>query len=213
MKIVLATGNRGKLAELEALLAPLGIELVSQASLGITPAPEVRGTFVENALDKARHAARGAGLPALADDSGLVVPCLGGAPGIHSARYAALADPATPDAGRQANASDAANNARLLRELGDRLAGGARPAAYFFCSLVLVTHADDPAPLIASARWHGEICATARGSNGFGYDPHFYLPALGCTAAELDAASKGRLSHRGQATALLLRELRDLELP
>ncbi len=192
MKIVLASGNPGKLHELQALLGPLGVTVESQAALGIVPPPEERLTFVENALEKARHAARESGLPALADDSGLVVPALGGAPGIRSARYAG------------AEADAAANNAKLVAALGDL----ERPPAHFFCALVYLRHPEDPAPLIATARWHGVIVRTPRGDAGFGYDPHFYLPELQCTAAELPAAEKNRRSHRGQAMAALLQELR-----
>lgn len=192
MKIVLASGNRGKLAELRTLLEPLGMDVESQAALGIHPGPEDRATFVENALDKARHASRQAGLPALADDSGLVVPLLGGAPGIRSARYAG-------DAG-----DDDANNAKLVTAL----AGEDRPAAHYYCALVYLRHPDDPAPLVATARWHGVIIREPRGDGGFGYDPHFYLPDLQCTAAELPGHDKNRLSHRGQAMAELLTQLR-----
>jgi len=192
MKLILASGNRGKLAELRAMLEPLGVEVESQAALGILPAAEDRATFVENALDKARHAARQSGLAALADDSGLVVPMLGGAPGIRSARYA----------GDDADA--AANNAKLVQALGD----AERPAAHFYCAVVLLRHPDDPAPLVATARWHGVILREPRGGAGFGYDPHFYVPECGCTAAELDAADKNRRSHRGQAMAALIASLR-----
>ncbi len=192
MRVVLASGNQGKLAELGRLLAPLGLQMESQAALGISPAPEIRATFVENALDKARHASRCATLPALADDSGLVVPILGGAPGIRSARYA----------GEPGN--DAANNARLVAEVGD----GEAPQAYFYCALVYLRHADDPAPLIATGRWDGVIVRSPRGHGGFGYDPHFYVPELACTAAELPAHRKDRVSHRGRAMAALLTALR-----
>jgi XTP/dITP diphosphohydrolase len=192
MKIVLASGNRGKLAELAELLAPLHIEVESQAAFGIEPPEESRLTFVENALDKARYASRHTGLPALADDSGLVVPALGGAPGIRSARYA----------GDDADA--AANNAKLV----NALTGIDAPAAHFFCALVLLRHPEDPAPLVATARWHGVIVSDPRGRGGFGYDPHFLLPDLGCSAAELPAEEKNRLSHRGQAMAALLDALR-----
>jgi XTP/dITP diphosphohydrolase len=195
MKIVLASGNRGKLAELAELLAPLGIEVQSQSSFGIAAAPEERSTFVENALDKARHVALHSGLPALADDSGLVVPALGGAPGIRSARYAGQ------------NGDDAANNAKLIAALMD----AAKPRAHYYCALVYLRHPEDPAPLIATARWHGEILAAPRGSFGFGYDPLFYLPDLDCTAAELEPAEKNRISHRGRAMAALIEQLR-LEL-
>lgn len=192
MKIVVASGNRGKLAELTSLLAPLGIQLESQAALGIRPAPEERTTFIENALDKARHASRQSGLPALADDSGLVVPMLGGAPGIRSARYA----------GDEGDA--AANNAKLVAALGETV----EPPAHFYCALVYLRHPDDPAPLLATARWEGVILREPRGTEGFGYDPHFYLPELRRTAAELPAVEKNRLSHRGQAMSALLEQLR-----
>jgi len=193
MKIVLASGNRGKLNELRTLLEPLGISVESQAALGIRPAPEEQLTFAENALEKARHAARQSGLPAMADDSGLVVPALGGAPGIRSARYA----------GTEGDA--AANNAKLVAALSE----AEHPAAHFYCALVYLRHPEDPAPLIATARWHGTIVREPRGSGGFGYDPHFYLADLGRCAAELSAAEKNRLSHRGQAMAALLGQLRE----
>ncbi len=192
MKLILASGNAGKLAELRRLLEPLGIDLESQAALGIAPAAETRSTFVENALDKARHASRESGLPALADDSGLVVPMLGGAPGIRSARYAGD------------DADDDANNAKLIAALGD----AREPAAHFYCALVLLRHPEDPAPLVATGRWDGRILGEPRGDGGFGYDPLFLVPGAGCTAAELPAAEKNRLSHRGQAMAMLLESLR-----
>jgi XTP/dITP diphosphohydrolase len=192
MRIVLASGNRGKLSELSHLLAPLGIDVASQSAFAIEPAPEVRATFVENAIDKARHVALRAGLPALADDSGLVVPALGGAPGIRSARYA----------GEHGN--DAANNEALLAALADR----EDRQAHFYCALVLLRHAEDPAPLIATARWAGVILRQPRGEGGFGYDPLFYLPEFGQTAAELAPADKNRVSHRGRAMAELLQQLR-----
>ncbi len=192
MKLILASGNAGKLAELRRLLDPLGIDLESQAALGITPAAETRATFLENALDKARHASRESGLPALADDSGLVVPMLGGAPGIRSARYAGD------------DADDAANNAKLIAALGD----AREPAAHFYCALVMLRHPEDPAPLVATGRWNGRILREPRGDGGFGYDPHFLVPEAGCTAAELPAAEKNRRSHRGRAMAVLLESLR-----
>ena len=192
MKIVLASGNRGKLAELKALLSPLGISVASQSAMGIRPIAEQRSTFIENALDKARHASREAGLPALADDSGLVVPLLGGAPGIRSARYAGAAG------------DDRANCAKLVAAL----AGVELAAAHFYCALVYLRHPEDPAPLVATARWEGRIISKPRGDAGFGYDPHFYLPELDVTAAELPATEKNRLSHRGRALALLLLQLR-----
>ena len=192
MKLILASGNAGKLAELRRLLEPLGIDLESQAALGILPAAENRSTFIENALDKARHASRESGLPALADDSGLVVPVLGGAPGIRSARYAGD------------DADDAANNAKLIAALGDLR----EPAAHFYCALVMLRHPEDPAPLVATGRWNGRILHEPRGDGGFGYDPHFLVPEADCTAAELPAAEKNRLSHRGRAMAVLLESLR-----
>lgn len=193
MKIVLASGNRGKLAELRAMLTPHGIDIESQSALGIMPIVEERPTFVENAMDKARHAARQSGLPALADDSGLVVPMLGGAPGIRSARYA----------GDQCDT--AANNAKLIAATR----GSRRPPAHFYAAVVYLRHPEDPAPLIATAQWHGVLLDEPRGAGGFGYDPLFYLPDLERSAAELDAPSKNRLSHRGRAVAALLERLLD----
>ncbi len=189
--LVLASNNRGKLAEFSRLLAPLGFELKTQGELDIPEADEPHATFVENALAKARHASRLSGLPALADDSGICVPALGGAPGVHSARYAG--EPK----------SDAANNEKLVREL----AAQADKSAYYYCVLVFVRHADDPQPVIADGRWNGEVIAEPRGQGGFGYDPHFLLPALGKTAAELSADDKNRLSHRGQALRVLIEKL------
>jgi XTP/dITP diphosphohydrolase len=194
VNVIVASSNRGKLEELRALLAPLGLVLESQGDYDIPAATEDRATFLENAIDKARHAARHSGLPALADDSGLVVPQLGGAPGIRSARYA----------GEVADA--AANNAKLIAALGQQ----DRVPAHFFCAVVFLRQPDDPAPVVASARWHGEILRTPRGDGGFGYDPHFYLPDLGVTAAELSPTEKNRQSHRGQAVAALLVQLRGL---
>src|SRR5574343_303539 len=185
MKLVLASNNAKKLVELQALFTPLGIELVTQGSLGDPEAEEPFHTFAENALAKARHAARLSGLPALAEDSGLCVRALGGAPGVFSARYAG--DPK----------SDARNNEKLLAAL----AGIRDRRAHFACVLVLVRHADDPQPLIAEGEWAGEILTALRGSEGFGYDPLFLVPAYGQTAAELDPALKNSISHRGQAMA------------
>jgi len=192
-KLVLASGNAGKLREFAALLAPLGIEIVSQRDLGIADAEEPHFTFVENALAKARHASHLAGLPALADDSGICVRALAGEPGVHSARFAG--DPK----------SDERNNAKLVAAL----AGESDRAAHYYCVIVLVRHADDPEPLIADGRWHGEVIDAPRGAGGFGYDPHFYLPDLGKTAAELDAERKNRISHRGIAVRRLLTLLRE----
>lgn len=190
--LVLASNNRGKLAEFSQLLAPLGFALKSQQELGIPEAEEPHATFVENALAKARHASRLSGLPALADDSGICVPALGGAPGVQSARYAG--EPK----------SDAANNAKLVQALSEQ----ADKSAYYYCVLVFVRHADDPQPVIADGRWNGELVAEPRGEGGFGYDPHFLVPALGKTAAELSAEEKNRLSHRGQAMRALIDKLR-----
>ena len=192
-RVVLASGNPGKLREFEALLGPLGIEVITQASLGIPEADEPHCTFLENALAKARHACRASGLPALADDSGICVPALGGEPGVRSARWAA-----DLEGGER---SDAANNARLVREL----AGATDRSAYYYCALVLVRSADDPQPIVADGVWFGEVVDVPRGEGGFGYDPHFRIPGLGLTVAELDAATKNRESHRGQA----MRALRD----
>lgn len=194
-RLVLASNNPGKLREIVALLAPLSIEVVSQADLDIAEADEPHATFVENALAKARHASRVSGLPALADDSGLCVDALGGRPGVHSAYFA----------GREGSREirDARNNQRLLRELkNDR-------GAYYACLLVLLQSPSDPLPLIAEGVWRGEIARAPSGSNGFGYDPLFMLPALGKTAAELDPAEKNRISHRGKALARLLELIRD----
>ncbi len=187
-RIVLASGNPGKLTELRALLAPLGIECVSQAELGIAEADEPHDTFVENALAKARHACHASGLPALADDSGICVAALGGRPGVRSARFAG--DPK----------SDARNNAMLVASLRD----SANREAHYACVVVLMRHAADPEPLVASGTWHGEIVDTPRGSGGFGYDAHFFLPEFGCTAAELDPARKNASSHRGIALRRLV---------
>ncbi len=193
-RVVVATGNAGKVRELCAALSRLRLDLVTQAQLGIDPIPETASTFVENALAKARHATSVSGLPAIADDSGLVVNALGGAPGIRSARYAGD------------GATDADNNAKLLAALE----GVEDRAAHFTCSLVYLASADDPAPAIATGRWHGLIVDSPRGDNGFGYDPHFHVPSLDCTAAELPVVDKNRLSHRGQAcrqlAALLSRQ-------
>lgn len=191
-KLVLASNNAGKLKEFTALLAPLGIEeVIPQGRLDVPEADEPFGTFLENALQKARHASRLTGLPALADDSGLCVDALGGAPGVLSARYAG--EPK----------SDARNNARLLADLD----GASDRRGHYYCVLVLVRSADDPQPIVADAMWRGEILTAAQGNGGFGYDPLFWLPALGQSVAELDAVTKNRLSHRGQALAQLVAKL------
>jgi XTP/dITP diphosphohydrolase len=191
-RIVIASNNAGKLREIRAILAPLQIEVMPQSEFKVAEADEPHFTFVENALAKARHASRTTGLPALADDSGICVAALGGEPGVHSARFAG--EPK----------SDARNNEKLIeimRAHGDR-------RAHYYCVIVLVRHADDPEPIIADAAWHGEIVLAPRGSGGFGYDPFFYLPEYQCTAAEMPAEQKNRISHRGKALALLVERLR-----
>jgi len=186
-KLVLASSNPGKLREIQALLP---MEVVSQSELGIADTEEPHGTFLENALAKARHASRAARLPALADDSGLCVEALGGEPGVYSAYYAGR------EGGREQR--DTRNNEKLLKNLhGNR-------KAYYCCVMVLLRHADDPRPLIAEGLWHGEIARAPRGSNGFGYDPLFWIPSLQKTAAQLEPAEKNRISHRGQALAKLI---------
>jgi XTP/dITP diphosphohydrolase len=194
--IVLASGNPGKKAEIERLLAPFGTRIVTQVELGITEAEEPHDSFLENALAKARHVCFATRLPALADDSGLCVDALGGAPGVHSAYYA----------GREGSRAerDARNNAKLLAELaphGDR-------RAHYVCVLVLMRGPGDTQPLVAQAEWHGEIARAPRGSGGFGYDPFFYLKQLDKTAAELAPEEKNRVSHRGQALQKLLELLK-----
>jgi XTP/dITP diphosphohydrolase len=195
VKLVLASSNPGKLREIGALLAPRAIEVVSQASLNIADAEEPHPTFLENALAKARHASRAARLPALADDSGLCVDALGGEPGVHSAYFA----------GRQGSREerDSRNNQKLLSTLGDER------KAHYVCLMVLVRSESDPRPLVAEGIWRGEIARSPRGSNGFGYDPLFYIKDLNMTAAELDPALKNRISHRGIALAKLLALLHD----
>ena len=190
-KLVLASHNPGKLCELQAVLVPLGIEVFTQQHLAIQEAEEPHCTFIENALAKARHASRLSQLPALADDSGICVTALGGAPGVQSARYAG--EPK----------SDARNNRKLLQAMQ----GLSERSAHYYCVLILVRHADDPQPLIAEGEWHGEIAHQQRGSGGFGYDPLFWLPHLGKTSAELAQEEKARLSHRAQALQVLLRRL------
>lgn len=195
-RLVLASNNAGKLREFSALFAPLGITLIPQGELSVPEAPEPHVTFVENALTKARHASTLTGLPAIADDSGLCVPVLNGAPGVLSARYAMT---------HGGEKSDAANNAMLL----SHLQGKVDRAAHYVAVLVLVRHADDPEPVIGQGVWPGEIIDMARGANGFGYDPHFFLPDLGQTAAELDPARKNAVSHRGRALRQILSQLSD----
>jgi XTP/dITP diphosphohydrolase len=192
--IVLASNNAGKVREFNTLLGPAGFVLRPQSEFSVPEADEPYLTFVENALTKARHAARLTGLPALADDSGVCVNALGGAPGVLSARYAG--EPK----------SDSNNNKKLVADL----AAQADRSAYYYCVLVLVRHADDPQPLIADGRWDGEIVAEARGTGGFGYDAHFWLPQFGKTAAQLSAEEKNRYSHRALALRALVEKLVNL---
>ena len=187
-QLCLASGNEGKLREFRRLLAPLGIDVVAQHALGISDAEEPHSTFIENALAKARHASAHAGLPALADDSGICVEALAGAPGVQSARYAG--EPR----------SDARNNAKLLAAL----AGEANRRAHYYCVLALVRHAADPEPMFAEGRWRGRVIDAARGDGGFGYDPYFEDLATGMTGAELPLARKNEISHRGIAMRALM---------
>jgi XTP/dITP diphosphohydrolase len=192
-KLVIASSNPGKLRELQFLLQPLGIEVLTQAQIGIEEAEEPHFTFIENALAKARHVSRLSGLPALADDSGICVTALNGAPGVFSARFAG--EPR----------SDQRNNEKLLHEMRnvkDR-------SAHYYCVLVLLRHAGDPQPLIAEGEWQGEIAHEARGQNGFGYDPLFWLPSLDKMSAELSRDEKHAISHRGKALKVLLDKLKD----
>ncbi|MFN7086442.1 MAG: RdgB/HAM1 family non-canonical purine NTP pyrophosphatase [Burkholderiales bacterium] len=200
-KLVIASHNPGKLREIRQILAPLAITVVPQATLGVPEALEPHCTFIENALAKARHASRHSGLPALADDSGICVAALAGEPGVHSARFAGEPPAGTP---RGREDQDRRNNEKLLRLLQDH----SDRRAHYYCVIVLVRRAEDPEPLIAEGRWHGVVIDAARGTNGFGYDPYFYLPGLGRTAAELAPEEKNAVSHRGQALAALAAKLR-----
>ena len=191
-RLILASNNAGKLREFSEILSPLGFTLHPQGEFDVPEADEPHATFVENALEKARHAARLTGLPALADDSGVCVNALGGAPGVYSARFAG--DPK----------SDERNNAKLIEDLRAHT----DKSAYYYCVLVYVRHAADPQPVIADARWSGEIIDTPRGANGFGYDPYFFIPSLDKCAAELSPQEKNALSHRGQALRALVEKLR-----
>jgi XTP/dITP diphosphohydrolase len=200
-KLVIASANPGKLREFRQMLEPLGYEIVPQAELGIAEAEEPHATFVENALAKARHASGQSGLSAFADDSGICAAALGGKPGVHSARYAhdgTVAGEAIPR-----ELQDERNNAKLLAALE----GFADRRAHYYCVIVMVRGPDDPEPLIAEGRWYGEVTAERRGSNGFGYDPYFYLPSFKCTAAELEPIVKNRISHRGHALRELIARL------
>lgn len=195
-KIVLASGNPGKLAEIQALLKPLALDVVAQSELGVEAADETGTTFIENALIKARNAATHTGLPAIADDSGLSVDALGGAPGVRSARYAG------------ADATDLGNNRKLLQALAG--VPDDERGAQFHCCVVFLRHANDPIPVICHGRWPGQILRKARGTAGFGYDPLFWVPGENASAAELSKTRKNRISHRGQAMRALTSQLKDL---
>jgi XTP/dITP diphosphohydrolase len=190
-KLVLASNNADKAREFQELLAPFHFQVIPQGALGITAAEEPHHTFVENALAKARHASAASGLPALADDSGICAHALDGAPGVYSARYAGL------------TGDNAANNQKLIAALQDKKDRG----AHYVCALVMVNSVNDPEPLIVQTRWYGQVVDEARGHHGFGYDPHFFLPELGTTAAELAPSEKNRISHRGQALRELIAQL------
>lgn len=196
MKIILASNNAGKIKELQALLNPQQFTVIAQAELGIQDAEETGQTFVENALIKARHATHLTNLPAIADDSGLVVPVLNGAPGIYSARYA----------GEETNSHD--NIQKLLAELKNVPAE--KREAYFYCALVLMQHEDDPTPIICTGKWKGKILSAPQGTEGFGYDPIFYVPSENKTAAELPLAIKNRISHRGIALQSLIKQIAEI---
>jgi len=191
-KLVIASNNQGKLREINALLAPLSIEVIPQSDFNAGEIDEPHGTFIENALAKARHASRCSGLPALADDSGICVSALNGAPGVNSARYAG--EPK----------SDERNNLKLV----EALKNNSDRRAYYYCVIVLVRHADDPQPIIVDGSWYGEIIDQPRGEGGFGYDPYFFVPEFGKTSAELSAEQKNLISHRGKALAQLAEILR-----
>ena len=193
-KLVIASNNQGKIAELTELLSPLGMTPVAQGDLGVNEAEEPAVTFVENAILKARHAARETGLPALADDSGLAVDALGGRPGVRSARFAG------------ADATDQDNVNALLDAMAD--VPDDQRNAQFHCVLVYLRHADDPTPIICHGRWTGSILRSPRGSGGFGYDPVFLAPEHGCSAAELSRSEKSSISHRGRALTILLDQLK-----
>ncbi|MFZ9328512.1 MAG: RdgB/HAM1 family non-canonical purine NTP pyrophosphatase [Burkholderiaceae bacterium] len=190
-RLVLASNNAGKLREFAQLFEPFAIELIPQGQLGISAAEEPFDRFIDNALAKARHASKLSGLPAIADDSGICVDALGGAPGVRSARFAGE------------HCSDTDNNQKLL----SLLVGHANRQAHYVCALVVVRDADDPNPIIVETRWDGEIIDEPRGQEGFGYDPYFYLPQLQMTAAELSPERKNAISHRGQALVQLMRQL------
>ena len=190
-KLVLASNNAGKVREFQELLAPFHFQVIPQGELGIPAAEEPHHTFVENALAKARHASAASGLPALADDSGICAHALDGSPGVFSARYAGV------------EGDNTANNQKLNTALQDKTDRG----AHYVCALVMVNSANDPEPLIVQTRWYGEVINEARGAHGFGYDPYFFLPELGMTAAELEPTQKNLISHRGQALRELIAQL------
>ncbi len=190
-KLVLASNNAGKVREFQELLAPFHFQVIPQDELGIPAAEEPYQTFVENALAKARHASAASGLPALADDSGICAHALNGEPGVYSARYAGI------------DGDNAANNQKLITALQ----GKADRGAHYVCALVMVNSANDPEPVIVQTRWYGQVIDEARGNHGFGYDPHFFLPELGNTAAELEPSEKNLISHRGQALRELIAQL------
>ena len=190
-KLVLASNNAGKVREFQELLAPFHFQVIPQGELGIPSAEEPHHTFVENALAKARHASAVSGLPALADDSGICAHALDGAPGVYSARYAGI------------DGDSSANNQKLIAALQGKTDRG----AHYVCALVMVNSANDPEPLIVQTRWYGQIIDEAKGNHGFGYDPHFFLPELGSTAAQLEPSEKNLMSHRGQALRELIAEL------
>jgi XTP/dITP diphosphohydrolase len=190
-KLVLASNNAGKVREFQELLAPFHFQVIPQGDLGIPSAEEPHHTFVENALAKARHASAASGLPALADDSGICAHALDGAPGVYSARYAGI------------DGDSSANNRKLIAALQGKTDRG----AHYVCALVMVNSANDPEPLIVQTRWYGQIIEDAQGNHGFGYDPHFFLPELGSTAAQLEPSEKNLISHRGQALRELIAEL------
>ena len=191
-KLIIASGNSGKLGEIRHLLEPLGIEVLPQSVFNVVEAEEPYNTFVENALAKARHASKWSGAPTLADDSGICVDALNGGPGVYSARYAGE------------SRSDERNNQKLVNALRSQ----SNRKAHYYCIIVLVRHAEDPQPIIADGTWHGEIILEPRGKGGFGYDPHFFLPDLGKTAAELPMEQKNQISHRGKALARLVESVR-----
>ncbi|OCG60452.1 non-canonical purine NTP pyrophosphatase, RdgB/HAM1 family [Gilliamella sp. Nev6-6] len=193
-KIVLATNNQGKVNELQRLLTDAGFDIVAQSQFNVPDANETGLTFIENAILKARHTAKLTGLPSIADDSGLSVDALGGQPGIYSARYA----------GEHGN--DQSNNQKLLDALNN--VPKEKRTAYFYCALVFMRHENDPTPIICLGKWHGLILTEALGDGGFGYDPLFYMPELGCTAAQLTKEQKSQISHRGQALKQLISKIK-----